>query len=78
MADFLPCLPYLPCPPPPPPAVPLCRSVQVDYVLGDCGRSWLVGFGEKYPQYLHQEHSYNSILVWPNDTDPLGVRIPAT
>ena len=21
-----------------------------DYVLGDCGRSWMVGFGEKYPQ----------------------------
>lgn len=23
---------------------------QVDYVLGDCGRSWLVGFGKDYPQ----------------------------
>lgn len=30
------------------PAVPY--SPQVDYVLGDCGRSWMVGFGEKYPQ----------------------------
>ncbi|PSC73894.1 Serine threonine-kinase 2 19 [Micractinium conductrix] len=49
-----------------------------DYVLGDCGRSWMVGFGEKYPQYLHQEHSYNSILVWKNESDPLGVRIPGT
>ena len=29
-------------------------------------------------QYLHQEHSYNSILVWKNESDPLGVRIPGT
>lgn len=51
---------------------------QVDYVLGDCGRSWMVGFGEKYPQYLHQEAAYNSILVWKDDKDPLGERIPGT
>lgn len=29
-------------------------------------------------QYLHQEASYNSILVWKDDKDPLGVRIPGT
>ncbi|KAL4428069.1 hypothetical protein ABPG75_002158 [Micractinium tetrahymenae] len=51
---------------------------QVDYVLGDCGRSWLVGFGKDYPQYLHQIPSYNSILVWKDETDPLGDRIAGT
>jgi hypothetical protein len=60
------------------PSSPRTVGLQVDYVLGDCGRSWMVGFGEKYPQYLHQEHSYNSILVWRNASDPLGVRVPGT
>lgn len=23
---------------------------QVDYALGDCGRSWVVGFGDNWPQ----------------------------
>lgn len=31
-----------------------------------------------YLQYLHQESSYNSILVWKDDKDPMGVRIPGT
>lgn len=51
---------------------------QVDYVLGDCGRSWLVGFGKDYPQHLHQLPSYNSILVWKDENDPLGERIAGT
>lgn len=29
-------------------------------------------------QYLHQDTAYNSILVWKDDKDPLGVRIPGT
>lgn len=34
-----------------PPIHLLCLAPpQVDYELGDCGRSWMVGFGEKYPQ----------------------------
>lgn len=30
------------------------------------------------PQYLHQMPAYNSILVWKDDKDPMGVRIPGT
>ncbi len=41
--------------------------MQVDYTLGDCGRSWLVGFGEKYPQvgvarrYRRKEGAQNGV-----------------
>ncbi len=31
-----------------------------------------------FSQYLHQDPAYNSILVWKDDKDPLGVRIPGT
>ncbi len=42
-------------------AVPL----QVNYVLGDSGRSWLAGFGSDYPTYIWHKLSYNSYIDWP-------------
>lgn len=37
---------------------------QVNYILGDAGRSWLVGFGKDYPTHVWHKYSYNSILNW--------------
>ena len=28
---------------------------QANYLLGDAGRSWVVGFGKDYPQYLNHK-----------------------
>jgi Glycosyl hydrolase family 9 len=33
---------------------------QIDYVLGDSGRSWLIGFGDDYPEFLWHKLSYNT------------------
>ncbi len=38
---------------------------QVNYVLGDSGRSWLAGFGSDYPTYIWHKLSYNSYIDWP-------------
>mmetsp|Transcript_6836 Transcript_6836/g.19716 ORF Transcript_6836/g.19716 Transcript_6836/m.19716 type:complete len:804 (+) Transcript_6836:5446-7857(+) len=38
---------------------------QIDYVLGDSGRSWLVGYGTGYPDRLWHKPSYNSYIDWP-------------
>jgi hypothetical protein len=38
---------------------------QIDYMLGDSGRSWLVGFGDNYPLSPYHKSSYNSILHYP-------------
>ena len=38
---------------------------QVNYVLGDSGRSWLAGFGTNYPTYIWHKLSYNSYIDWP-------------
>ncbi len=37
---------------------------QANYLLGDAGRSWIVGFGKDYPTQFHHFPSYNSILTW--------------
>jgi endoglucanase len=38
---------------------------QVDYLLGDSGRSWIVGFGKQpFPIFQWHKASYNSYLDW--------------
>ena len=39
--------------------------MQVDYVLGASGRSWLIGFGSDYPQFVWHKLSYNAYIDWP-------------
>jgi hypothetical protein len=38
---------------------------QVNYVLGASGRSWMVGFGNNYPNYVWSKTSYNSYISFP-------------
>lgn len=38
---------------------------QINYILGDCGRSWVVGFGEKSPLLPYHKSSYNSFIDYP-------------
>ena len=38
--------------------------LQVDYILGDSGRSWLIGYGTNYPTMLWHKYSYNSYIDW--------------
>ena len=38
---------------------------QVNYVLGDSGRSWLAGFGSDFPTFIWHKLSYNSFIDWP-------------
>ncbi|ORX95387.1 Six-hairpin glycosidase [Basidiobolus meristosporus CBS 931.73] len=38
---------------------------QMNYILGDCGRSWVVGFGQDYPQRPYHKGSYNSYIDYP-------------
>ena len=40
---------------------------QTNYLLGDAGRSWVVGFGKDYPTMLNHKYSYYSILNWNPD-----------
>ena len=39
--------------------------MQVNYILGDSGRSWMVGFGQNYPTYLWHKPSYNAYIDYP-------------
>ncbi|KAI8814843.1 family 9 glycoside hydrolase [Cladochytrium replicatum] len=45
---------------------------QINYVLGDNGRSWVVGFGEKYPKLPYHKSSYNSLIDYPLRGRPQG------
>ncbi|KAI9100694.1 family 9 glycoside hydrolase [Phlyctochytrium arcticum] len=38
---------------------------QINYMLGDCGRSWIPGFGENYPKLPYHKSSYNSYIDYP-------------
>jgi hypothetical protein len=38
---------------------------QMNYMLGDCGRSWIVGFGTNYPLAPYHKSSYNSYIDFP-------------
>ncbi|KDN50952.1 hypothetical protein RSAG8_00581, partial [Rhizoctonia solani AG-8 WAC10335] len=38
---------------------------QLNYMLGDCGRSWVVGFGEGAPIRPYHKSSYNSFIDYP-------------
>jgi endoglucanase len=35
---------------------------QINYILGDCGRSWVVGFGKDSPIRPYHKSSYNSFI----------------
>lgn len=37
---------------------------QVDYALGNGGRSWVIGVGTDYPKYLWHKQSYASLINW--------------
>lgn len=37
----------------------------MNYILGDSGRSLVVGVGSNYPQYLWHKRSYNAYIDWP-------------
>jgi Glycosyl hydrolase family 9 len=39
---------------------------QIDYALGDSGRSWLIGFGSDYPEYIWHKLSYNTCAAAPH------------
>ncbi|KAI9000282.1 Six-hairpin glycosidase-like protein [Gaertneriomyces semiglobifer] len=38
---------------------------QINYMLGDCGRSWVVGFGNKSPLLPYHKSSYNAYIHYP-------------
>ncbi|QRV72758.1 endoglucanase [Ceratobasidium sp. AG-Ba] len=38
---------------------------QINYILGDCGRSWVVGFGDNSPIRPYHKSSYNSFIDYP-------------
>ena len=38
---------------------------QIDYILGDSGRSWMVGVGSNYPTTVWHKLSYNTKLTYP-------------
>ncbi|KAK9819681.1 hypothetical protein WJX72_001055 [[Myrmecia] bisecta] len=40
-------------------------QLQINYLLGDSGRSWVVGHGSDFPQYIWHKQSYNSYIDWP-------------
>ncbi|KAG5462708.1 MAG: Six-hairpin glycosidase-like protein, partial [Olpidium bornovanus] len=46
---------------------------QINYMLGDSGRSWEVGFGENFPKLPYHKGSYNSFLDYPMRGQPQGV-----
>jgi len=48
---------------------------QTNYLLGDAGRSWVVGFGQNYPNYTNHKYSYNSILTWQKEGEPLAEKM---
>ncbi|KAJ3044447.1 hypothetical protein HK097_001459 [Rhizophlyctis rosea] len=43
---------------------------QGNYVLGDAGRSWVVGFGDGWPRSPYHKSSYNSWIDWPMRGQP--------
>jgi len=38
---------------------------QANYILGDGGRSWIVGYGKSFPKFVWVKSSYNSMLYFP-------------
>ena len=42
---------------------------QTDYLLGDAGRSWVIGFGHHWPKYVWHKGSYFSTQTW---TEAMG------
>ncbi|GAB1520077.1 hypothetical protein RhiTH_003150 [Rhizoctonia solani] len=40
-------------------------SQQINYALGDAGRSWVVGFGKDSPVRPYHKSSYNSFIDYP-------------
>ena len=38
---------------------------QINYILGDCGRSWVVGMGEGSPIRPYHKSSYNAFIDYP-------------
>ncbi|KAJ3045032.1 Endoglucanase [Rhizophlyctis rosea] len=38
---------------------------QTNYILGDCGRSWIPGFGDNDPKLPYHKSSYNSYIDYP-------------
>ncbi|KAK9828596.1 hypothetical protein WJX72_000945 [[Myrmecia] bisecta] len=38
---------------------------QVNYLLGDSGRSWVTGFGSNFPTFLWHKYSVNPFIDWP-------------
>ena len=38
---------------------------QINYMLGDCGRSWVVGFGTNSPLRPYHKSSYNAWINYP-------------
>ncbi|KAF8607612.1 Six-hairpin glycosidase [Ceratobasidium sp. AG-I] len=47
---------------------------QINYMLGDCGRSWVVGFGENSPIRPYHKSSYNSFIDYPLRGQDNGVQ----
>ncbi|KAI8822167.1 Six-hairpin glycosidase-like protein [Fimicolochytrium jonesii] len=45
---------------------------QINYILGDTGRSWLVGFGTNFPKSPYHKSSYNSFIDYPMRGQPQG------
>ena len=38
---------------------------QIDYIMGDSGRSWMVGVGSNFPTLVWHKLSYNTKLTYP-------------
>ncbi|KAK9848230.1 hypothetical protein WJX84_000284 [Apatococcus fuscideae] len=47
---------------------------QLNFVLGDGGRSWLVGFGSNPPQQSFQKTAWNSVLTWSTKGQSVDVQ----
>jgi hypothetical protein len=50
---------------------------QANYLLGDAGRSWVIGFGKDYPAMHNHKMSMYSVLNWHPDPaqEPLAEKI---
>ena len=50
---------------------------EANYLLGDAGRSWVIGFGKDYPTMHNHKMSVYSVLNWNPDPkqEPLGEKI---
>ena len=51
---------------------PPCAYIQINYILGDNpkGMSYMVGYGEKYPQRIH--HRGSSLPSLQQKSEPFG------